>query len=318
MTHLRALSSSLVMLGTTGLLAPMAAQAQDDALAQQRQDLQNFQVIAHRGASGHAPEHTWHAYDKAVAMGADYLELDVHMSADGHLIAIHDTSLERTTDGQGPVKEHDLSELKTLDAGSWFNAAHPEHADDAYQNARLLTLDEVIERYGQDVRYYIETKSPEDYPELQSALVSKLEAAGLVQAGSVVIQSFSQPSLQEVQSLNPEIPLVQLLWYSPGDDGSLEEWTGVTPAPAEITDADFQAIADYAVGVGPNYQYDGQTVIDESFIKQAHANDLLVHSYTINDQASMRQLLDWGVDGLFTNFPDRLKAVQAELHQEVE
>ncbi|MCK0745110.1 glycerophosphodiester phosphodiesterase [Chromohalobacter nigrandesensis] len=305
------LSSTLALLGSATLVAPVAAQT--EALEQQRQDLQNFQVIAHRGASGHAPEHTWYAYDKALAMGADYLELDVHMSADGRLVAIHDTTLERTTDGQGPVKEHSLDELKALDAGSWFNAAHPEYADDAYAGAKLLTLDEVIDRYGQDVRYYIETKSPKDYPELQDALVSKLEAEGLVQSGAVVIQSFSQASLQEVHDLNPDIPLVQLLWYSPSEDGNtLEEWTGVTPSPADITDADFQAIADYADGVGPNDLYEGEPVIDAGFIEQAHANDLLVHVYTINEKDQMRQLLDWGVDGLFTNFPDRLKEVLAE------
>ncbi|MDV6318210.1 glycerophosphodiester phosphodiesterase [Chromohalobacter sp. HP20-39] len=306
-----ALSSMLVLLGSATLVAPVAAQT--DALEQQRQDLQNVQVIAHRGASGYAPEHTWYAYDKALTMGADYLELDVHMSADGRLVAIHDTTLERTTDGQGPVKEHSLDELKALDAGSWFNKAHPEYADDAYTGAKLLTLDEVIDRYGQDVRYYIETKSPKDYPELQDALVSKLEAEGLVQSGSVVIQSFSQASLQEVHKLNPDIPLVQLLWYSPSEDGdTLEEWTDVTPSPANITDADFQAIADYADGVGPNYLYEGEPVIDAGFIEQAHANDLLVHVYTINDKDQMRQLLDWDVDGLFTNFPDRLKEVLAE------
>ncbi|MDL4864123.1 glycerophosphodiester phosphodiesterase family protein, partial [Halomonas elongata] len=107
--------------------------------------------------------------------------------------------------------------------------------------------------------------------------------------------------------------LIQLLWYSPGEDGqTLEEWTGVTPSPENITDADFQAIADYATGVGPNYLYDGQPVIDADFIDQAHANDLLVHIYTINEKGPMRQLLDWGVDGLFTNFPDRLKDVRGE------
>ncbi|WP_280564342.1 glycerophosphodiester phosphodiesterase family protein, partial [Chromohalobacter sp. 48-RD10] len=179
--------------------------------------------------------------------------------------------------------------------------------------AKMLTLDQIIDRYGQDVRYYIETKSPKDYPELQDALVSKLEAEGLVQSGSVVIQSFSQASLQEVHGLNPNIPLIQLLWYSPSEDGdTLEEWTSVTPSPANISDADFQVIADYADGVGPNYLYEGEPVIDASFIEQAHANDLLVHSYTINDKDQMHQLLDWGADGLFTNFPDRLKAVLAE------
>lgn len=289
-------------------LAPLTAQA--DALEQQLADLQNFQIIAHRGASGYAPEHTWAAYEQARDMGADYLELDLHMSADGRLIVIHDETLDRTTDGEGKVKEHTLEALKTLDAGAWFNEANPERADEAYVGAQLLTLDEVIDRYGSDVRYYIETKSPERYPELQRALVETLEAEGLVSSGSVIIQSFSRDSLQQVQKLNADIPLVQLVWYSPAEDGDgLTEWTGVTPAPADITDADFQAIADYAVGIGPNVVYDGEDVIDASFVEQAHQNGLLVHPYTINDPEQMQRLLDWGVDGMFTNFPDRLNAI---------
>ncbi|MBB3140505.1 glycerophosphodiester phosphodiesterase [Halomonas organivorans] len=291
-----------------GITAPLAAQA--DALEQQLADLQDFQVIAHRGASGYAPEHTWPAYEKAREMGADYLELDLHMSADGKLMVIHDDTLDRTTDGEGKVKDHTLEELKALDAGSWFNQAHPEQADDAYAGAEMLTLDEVIDRYGTDVRYYIETKSPERYPELQRALVETLEAEGLVESGSVVIQSFSQDSLQQVHALNADIPLVQLVWYYPEEDGDgLAEWTGVTPDPAEISDADFQDIADYAVGIGPNVTYEGEDVIDASFVEQAHANGLLVHPYTINDPEQMQRLLDWGVDGMFTNFPDRLKEV---------
>ncbi|RAR57997.1 glycerophosphoryl diester phosphodiesterase [Onishia taeanensis] len=305
MKHLPRLPlAAILALGIT----PLAAQA--DALEQQLTDLQGFQIIAHRGASGYAPEHTWPAYDKARDMGADYLELDLHMSADNRLMVIHDDTLDRTTNGEGNVKDHTLEALKALDAGSWFNQAHPERADDAYAGAQLLTLDEVIDRYGDDVRYYIETKSPERYPELQRALVETLEAEGLVDAGSVIIQSFSQDSLQQIHALNPDIPLVQLVWYSTTEDSDgLVEWTGVTPAPAEITDADFQAIADYAVGIGPNVTYEGQDVIDASFVDQAHANGLLVHPYTINEPADMQRLIDWGVDGMFTNFPDRLNAI---------
>lgn len=299
----------LALLGSVMFMGAPAVQA--DALEQQRQDLENFQIIGHRGASGHAPEHTWASYERAVAMGTDYLELDVHMTADGKLVAIHDDTLDRTTDGKGPVKDYTVAELKKLDAGSWFNDAHPEYANDDFVGEQMLTLGEVIERYGQSIRYYIETKSPKDYPEMQKALVKKLESEGLIQSGLVVIQSFSQDSLEEVHELNPDIPLVQLLWYSHGENSqALEEWTGVTPSPENITNADFQTIADYAVGVGPNYIYKGEPVISSDFVDQAHANGLLVHPYTINKPGEMRTLIDWGVDGMFTNFPDVLNGVK--------
>lgn len=287
----------------------LPAHADEGGIQAHLDDLKMFKVIAHRGASGHAPEHTWAAYDNARQMGADYLELDLHMSADGEIIVIHDDSLERTTDGEGKVQEFRLEQLKALDAGSWFNEKYPDRADETYMGAKLLTLDEVIGRYGNEVRYYIETKSPQRYPALQRDLVETLDEAGLIESGSVVIQSFSQASLQEIHGLNADIPLVQLLWYSPREEGGLKEWNDTTPAPAEMTDADFQKIASYAIGVGPNVIYRGDEVIDQHFIEQAHNNGLIVHPYTINEPEQMQRLIGWGVDGMFTDFPDRLRAI---------
>nr|WP_163501274.1 glycerophosphodiester phosphodiesterase [Halomonas socia] len=309
-------SLPFALLGGGALLLPLSVQA--DALQQQLDDLQDFQVIAHRGASGYAPEQTLPALELAHEMGVDYLELDIQMTADGELVAFHDETLGRATDGEGEgegegeLKNFTLEELKALDAGSWFNQASPEYADDAFAGERILTLGEVIERFGTNARYYLETKSPERYPGIEEALVEELEAHGLIEAGAAVIQSFSQPSLLEVQALNDEVPLVQLVWYYPKEDGEerLVEWTGVTPGPSEIEDADFEAIRDYAVGIGTNLTYEDELqVIDAAFVEQAQANDLLVHVYTINEADDMQLLLDWGVDGIFTDFPDRLNAL---------
>ncbi|APX95099.1 glycerophosphodiester phosphodiesterase [Halomonas sp. 1513] len=292
------------------MLLPLSVQG--DALQQQLDDLQDFQVIAHRGASGHAPEQTLPALELAHEMGVDYLELDIQMTADGELVAFHDESLDRATDGKGELKDFTLEELKALDAGSWFNEAYPEYADDAYAGEQILTLGEVIEHFGSDTRYYLETKSPELYPGIEEAMVEELEAHGLIEDGAALIQSFSQESLLKVQALNDQVPLVQLVWYYPEEDGEerLVEWTGVTPGPSEIEDADFAAIREYAVGIGTNLTYEDELqVIDAAFVEQAQANDLLVHVYTINEQDGMQLLLDWGVDGIFTDFPDRLNAL---------
>lgn len=272
-----------------------------------------FANIAHRGASGHAPEETAPAFEKAVQAGADYLELDVQMTSDGHVVAIHDTTLERTTDGEGKVGEHTLAELKALDAGSWFNREHPDRADAAYAGAKILTLGEIIERFGADEKYYIETKSPQLYPGVEEKLVGILESHDLVARDRVVLQSFRPDSLKRLHALNPDIPLVQLVWYSPGEEGGdeLEEWQGVTPAPSAIEVADFEAIGEYAVGIGTNYIHSGREVISPAFVRQAHEAGLLVHVYTIDDEAAMNRLMDWGVDGIFTNFPDRLAAARA-------
>ncbi|WP_264371944.1 glycerophosphodiester phosphodiesterase family protein [Salicibibacter halophilus] len=122
---------------------------------------EEFMVIAHRGASGHAPEQTKHALDQAAEMNVDYLELDIQKTADGELVAFHDDEISRTTDGEGAIGDHTLDELKSLDAGSWFNEEFPDKADEAYEDADILSLEEIIERYGNDEKYYIETKSPE-------------------------------------------------------------------------------------------------------------------------------------------------------------
>ncbi|MBZ5488092.1 glycerophosphodiester phosphodiesterase [Halomonas aquamarina] len=291
-----------------GALVVQTAQADTSALSQQLKDLESFQVIAHRGASGHAPESSMAALELAHAWGADYLELDIQMTSDGELVAFHDDTLERTSNGEGHINDHTLAELKDLDAGSWFNDAHPELADSAFEGAHILTLEEVFNRFGTDARYYLETKSPDLNPGVEEGLVRRLEAYDMIETGRVLIQSFDQESLLKIHELNPDIPLIQLVWYSPGDEDPerREEWTGVTPGPERITDEDFQAVADYAVGLGTNAYYEGEAMIDEGFVRQAQQNDLAVHVYTINDPEEMQQLIDWGVNGLFTDYPDRL------------
>ncbi|WP_018918686.1 glycerophosphodiester phosphodiesterase [Vreelandella zhanjiangensis] len=303
--------SSLFTAVSLGLFAGVTAStalAETSPLEQQLKDLDSFQVIAHRGASGHAPESSMAALELAHEWGADYLELDIQMTSDGELVAFHDDTLERTSNGEGHINDYTLAELKDLDTGSWFNDAYPDLADDAFIGAEILTLEEVFNRFGQDARYYLETKSPQLNPGVEAALVKRLEAFDMIDTGRVLIQSFAQESLLTIHELNDKIPLIQLVWYYPSeeDDERLVEWTGVTPGPQEITNEDFQTVAEYAVGMGTNFIYEGEEVIDAAFIQKAQENGLPVHIYTINETDEMQRLLDWGVSGLFTDYPDRL------------
>lgn len=295
-------------LGLFAGAATTAVLADTSPLEQQLKDLEEFQVIAHRGASGHAPESTMAAYELAHEWGVDYLELDAQLSSDGEVVVFHDDTIDRTSDGEGAINDYTLEELKALDTGTWFNEANPDSASDDFAGAQMLTLDELFEHFGHDARYYIETKSPQLNPGLEEALVEKLEEHDMIENGRVLVQSFEQDSLLKVQELNDDVPLIQLVWYYPSeeDDSKLVEWTDVTPGPAEITDEDFQEVADYAVGIGTNYLYDGRQVIDADFIQQAQENGLPVHVYTINETDEMKRLMDMGVNGLFTNYPDRL------------
>lgn len=306
-------------LGTaTALTALMAVAsvgiASESPLAQQLNALENFQVIAHRGASGHAPESTLPAYELAHEWGVDYLELDAQLTADGEVVIFHDNTLERTSNGEGHIHEHTLAELKALDTGSWFNEANPEQASEDFVGLPMLTLEELFDHFGHTTRYYIETKSPHLNPGLEAALVERLEAYDMVEEGRVLVQSFAQESLLKIQALNPEIPLVQLLWYSPseGEGTPLVEWNDTTPAPAQMRASDFQRIAEYAVGIGTNARHDGQDVIAADFIELAQQNGLPVHVYTVNEPSEMERLMGLGVDGLFSDYPDRVQALIVE------
>ncbi len=267
--------------------------------------------IAHRGASGHAPEETMPAYDKAVELNADWLELDAQLTADGHLVAFHDESVDRTTNAEGPLSDYTLDELQALDAGTWFNEANPYRADPAFEGVSVPTLKQIVETHGTDQKYYIEIKSPDANPGLTEKLVKFVEKHGLVESDSIVIQSFPQEPLKRVHEMNPDIPLVQLVWYHPKGyeaGAPLKEWKAVTPAPGEITQADLAKIDDYAIGIGTNMHYKDRRVIDEAFVNSVREAGLGLHVYTIDSIAKMHRLIDWGATGIFTNFPDRLSA----------
>ncbi|RNA66254.1 glycerophosphodiester phosphodiesterase [Alteribacter keqinensis] len=271
-------------------------------------------VIAHRGASGHAPEQTMPALNKAVKMESDWLELDIQMTADGELVAFHDDEVDRTTDKEGEVGDYTLEELKELDAGSWFNEEYPEKADESYEGAEILTLEEIFDEFGSDVNYYLETKSTYLNKDMEEPLVEMIEEYGFDEKDNVIIQSFHQDSLKEVHELNESIPLVQLLWWEVDEEtGEKEEWLDITPAPSEMKDEDFEEISQYAVGIGPHLEYyDGTEVIDEDFVQRAREHDFMVHVYTLNEKEDMERLMDWGVTGIFTDFPDRLHNVLDE------
>jgi glycerophosphoryl diester phosphodiesterase len=143
---------------------------------------------------------------------------------------------------------------------------------------------------------------------LEEALVERLEAYDMIEQGQVLVQSFDQESLLKVRDLNQDVPLIQLLWYSPSeqDNATLTEWNNTTPGADTIRDEDFERIAEYAVGIGTNAIYQGQPVIDADFVHQAQKNGLSVHVYTINEQEDMKRVMALGVNGLFTDYPDRL------------
>ena len=266
--------------------------------------------VGHRGTAGLAPEHTIASYDLALENGADYIEQDLRMTSDGVLVVVHDEDLDRTTRGPaenctGPVSEKTLEQVKTCDVGSFFNERYPDFARDEYEGLKIPTLEEVFRRYGTETNYYIETRSSEAPPGnpgidassgMEEELLRLMDEYGLSEpaAGSwrVLIQSFVPASLEEIHAEDPSLPLVQL--YS-------DEETG------ETIGADLAATGEYAVGIGPSMDD-----VDRGLVEAAHAECLAVHPYTLLEEPDMREMIDLGVDGMFTDFPNRLEGVLGE------
>jgi glycerophosphoryl diester phosphodiesterase len=258
-------------------------------------------VIAHRGASWDAPEHTVAAWDLARTAGADWLEFDLQRTADGVLVVFHDDSLDRVARGpvadcSGLVRERTIAQLRRCEIGSWFNATNPDRARASYVELVIPTLDEVLARYGESARLYIELKDPASAPGMERDLLAALAANGrlerLVRERRLLVQSFSPPSLEQLHARAPTIPLIQLVHDS---------------VPAAELPAALARVAGYARGIGPS-----RTITDSTLVATAHAKGLTVHPYTVNDEALMRRLIRLGVDGMFTDRPGLLRSVLAD------
>ncbi len=253
-------------------------------------------MIAHRGASASAPEHTFAAYDLAISQGADFIEQDLQLTADGHLVVLHDPVLDRTARGpagscSGPVAEKTLAQLGECDVGSWFNEVHPDLADPSFVGQRIPTMEQVLDRYGDDVRYYIELKTTGVGAGMEQPLLDLLEEADMVEPSAgrppVIVQSFGPDVLRTVHSLRPDLPLVLLLSSTGG------------PVDAATLDG----AREYASAIGPP-----SGAVDPALVAAAHDRCLAVHPYTVDDPAEMDRLLDLGVDGIFTNVPGTLRS----------
>ncbi|MBX9974792.1 glycerophosphodiester phosphodiesterase [Cytobacillus firmus] len=245
--------------------------------------------VSHRGASAYVPEHTIASYDMGEKMHGDYIEIDLQMTKDGHLIAMHDVTLDRTTNGTGSVKDYTLEEIKQLDAGSWFNEKYPYASKAEYEGLKVPTLEEVFKKFGKNNSYYIETKSPDVYPGMEKELLRLVDKYN-INKNKLLVQSFSPQSLKVMNELDPSIKLVQLISYK---------------AYAEITDAEIKEIKQYAMGIGPNHTY-----LNEEYVQKVVNSGLELHPYTVNDKERMKQLINWGVTGMFTNHPDLLHDVK--------
>jgi glycerophosphoryl diester phosphodiesterase len=254
------------------------------------------QVVAHRGSSGDAPEHTLSAYKRAIEEGADALECDVRLTRDGHLVCVHDRRIDRTSNGRGIVSTLELAELAELDWGSWRDTwedfEDPEIPDrDRSQILTLRSLLQAVADIGRRVEVAIETKHPTRYAGLvEKRLLGLLEEFGWAspsddgQPSPVRVMSFSQLSLRRLRVLAPGLATVLLFERVPlrFRDGSLPPGVRIAGPSIEI------------VRAHPGY------------VARAHARGGQVHVWTCDRSEDIDLCLDLGVDAIITNRPRRV------------
>jgi len=237
--------------------------------------------IAHRGASSLAPENTFAAFDKAMEVGTDGIEFDVQLSKDRVPVIIHDENLERTTSGRGSVKEFTLSELKKLDAGSWFAPT--------YCTAKIPSLDELCERYRDSkLIFNIELKNLHyPYPGLEESVLQCIKRHRL--DNRVIISSFNHNSLVTCHKLDPSIR-TGLLYLEDME----EPWNYA------------RSLGCYSVH--PLFFYLQRPKILSGFKKHR----IPLYPWTVNDPSQMKFLAAVGVEGIITDYPQELNHVLAE------
>jgi glycerophosphoryl diester phosphodiesterase len=230
--------------------------------------------IAHRGASGHCPENTRAAFLRAIELGADMVELDCQMTRDGAVVVIHDDRLDRTTSGRGRVRDYTLREIKTLDAGSWFAAG--------FAGEEVLTLEEAIELLRGHVELNLEIKGDDAPGRLE------IQCVGIVRSlrffSQTVFSSFSAPRIRLVRDLADDARIGVLV-------DAAASWAGAL---------------DFARDIGAEAMHPQRSLASEATLAAAHGRGFEVRAWAVNRQADIDALVVLGVDGIFTDFPERL------------
>ncbi|MFF4015627.1 glycerophosphodiester phosphodiesterase [Streptomyces sp. NPDC001843] len=259
----------------------------------------HIQVVAHRGASEDAPEHTLAAYRKAIEDGADALECDVRLTADGHLVCVHDRRVNRTSNGRGAVSALELADLAALDFGShktrdsWRGRDEEpdwEHRPEDREETSVLTLERLLELVadaGRRVELAIETKHPTRWAgQVEERLLLLLKRFGLdapvsAAASPVRIMSFSARSLHRVRAASPTLPTVYLMQFvSPRlRDGRL-------PAGVRIAGPSIRIVRNHP-----------------AYIERLKAAGHQVHVWTVNEPEDVDLCAELGVDAIITNRP---------------
>lgn len=251
-------------------------------------DTNEFMVIAHRGGRGQWPENTMEAFRQARKAGVNVLEMDIHATRDGTLIVMHDREVDRTTNGSGLITDLTLGELQKLDAGYWWT--DDDGASFPYRDMGITvpTFQSVLETFP-DMRLIVELKQTD--PSIVDRFVSVVRESGNPE--QILVASFQGSTIREVQTAYPLIgsattPIDVFVFFLL----NTLRLSGAYHASAQ------------AFEIPPKM---GQIdIVTARFIRNAHEHNMAVHVWTINEVTEMQRLIDMGVDGIMTDFPDRL------------
>ncbi|ARJ50010.1 glycerophosphodiester phosphodiesterase [Staphylococcus lutrae] len=235
-----------------------------------------FQIVAHRGFSQQYPENTRAAYIAALSQPIDMLEIDLHMTKDRFLVAIHDETIDRTSNHVGAVRDFTLEALRTFDFGSWKGGG---------QSEGIMTFDEVLmlaKQYSKTL--LIEIKQPQQYPGMEEAVIATIKQHHFP-FNRVIIQSFDQLSIQKLHEMAPEIRLGVLL--------SQRHYRFKQPS--------FERLASFSNFANPNYK-----LVNKKWVQRAHQYHLKVIPYTVNQISVAKRLIAMGVDGIISDAPQQL------------
>ena len=246
----------------------------------------DFVVIAHRGASAYAPENTHSAFKLAIEMEAEMIELDLLLSGDGIPVVIHEEELKRTTGIDGIVGDYTLAQLRGLDTGKWFS--------DDFKGEPFPTLEEVLAYSKGKIAVNIEIKHESVTNEVEGGIVDKtlalVKAAGM--ENEVIFSSFDYRVMEHLNILAPNIP--KALLYESEQSGDL--------LPSQLVEK-------YAVDAF-NCSY---RLLSEEWIEDLNSNNIPFFIYTVNDESLMKQIIEAGAKGIFSDKPDLLKQVVENL-----
>lgn len=239
-------------------------------------------VIAHRGASGYAPENTMSAIKKAIELGANYIEIDVHMSKDKEIVVIHDATLDRTTNHFGPVRNYTLAELKRFDAGVRFN--------EKFAGEKIPTLEEVIKETMGKAILLIEFKAgTSTYKGLETntyEIIKRMKAEKWVET-----QTFYDEILNNWLSLNTNIAIHKLMVG--------KAWPFYIDT--RLNAGNFISRAKGASGINPKVNF-----VRKKILSQVRLNNYTVYSWTANSDKEINKLLHYRVNGIISNYPDKV------------